>query len=268
MLLPTPPHILWKAPKDGPNVVWIPGRGGTSWSLLPLVTRMRRGTHLVLDHHSSKGYKLLEESNLGLIQAMALNIVETCRKYFDTYHLAGISMGGLVAQEIAISHPEDLQSLHLLCTVTGGGGNRTNFVTEYCLQEWSTKPLPHEDPILKALQPCVGEDCLEKTYFKNFYSHTLLTPIPPTGSVLGYQWQALYQYSSRDGLKNIQLPTFCYHGSQDRVIDPGEMEFIHQQISDSRFFEYPSGHLFFLEFWKEFLSDLNGNIDSIPLKSS
>jgi len=40
---------------------------------------------------------------------------------WDKFHLAGVSLGGMIAQHVALNHPENILSLTLLCTRLEGG---------------------------------------------------------------------------------------------------------------------------------------------------
>ena len=55
----------------------------------------------------------LADDAAGLLEALAL----------DSVHVLGISMGGMIAQELALAHPERVRTLTLGCTYCGGPGS-------------------------------------------------------------------------------------------------------------------------------------------------
>jgi len=50
---------------------------------------------------------------------------------WDRCHVLGISFGGMVAQELAIRHPERVERLVLACSSSGGGGGASAPLHEY-----------------------------------------------------------------------------------------------------------------------------------------
>ena len=126
-------------------------------------------------------------------------------------HVYGMSMGGLIAQDLAIRYPERVLSLVLGATYAGG------------------PPLSRAVRLLPLLLSEKGpEDLLRAT--APFLS---ATPIPATADrfpghgraprnkrALRRQLAAQMRYSSMRRLHMIQQPTLVMHGEKDRLISP------------------------------------------------
>src|SRR5215472_14787433 len=55
---------------------------------------------------------------------------------WESCRVAGVSFGGMVAQEFAVTHPQRVERLALACTSAGGGGGPPT----RCKSCWSSRP--------------------------------------------------------------------------------------------------------------------------------
>src|ERR1039458_1291064 len=108
----------------GPPLLMIMGMSGTalSWGesfLQPL----RQDFETIVYDHRGVGESSPMEAPFTIAQlaedaAALLDALE-----IDSAHVVGISMGGMVAQELALAHPARLRTLTLGCTYSGGEGS-------------------------------------------------------------------------------------------------------------------------------------------------
>src|SRR3954454_2143417 len=109
----------------GEPLLLIQGMSGThlSWGE-PFVADLEREFAVVAYDHRGIGrsdpvsapFSIadLADDAAGLLDALG----------WDTAHVLGISMGGMVAQELILRHPERVRTLALGCTYCGGPGSQ------------------------------------------------------------------------------------------------------------------------------------------------
>lgn len=136
-------------------------------------------------------------------------------------HIMGISLGGMVAQELAIGHPERVDKLVLGCSYAGGPG--------------STLAAPGPMRMLEAMNTRDVDLAIRTAYeanlsqgfrddaarFEPFRSASLAVPVPvPT--VLR-QAQAAFVHDTSPRLAKVTAPTLVLHGTADDmlVVDNG-----------------------------------------------
>jgi 3-oxoadipate enol-lactonase len=104
---------------DGPPVLLVQGVGviGNGWR--PQIDGLKdRFTLIAIDN---RGIGQSTTDAPITVEAMAADAVAVAdAEGIDRFHLAGHSMGGLIAQEIALSHRPRVLSLSLLCTFLRG----------------------------------------------------------------------------------------------------------------------------------------------------
>ncbi len=167
----------------------------------------------------------------------------------DKAHILGLSLGGMVAQEIAISYPHRVDKLVLCCTFSS--------------------PEMHDDTpdvirnIIEVESTGVDSASIDcRQYVRSFISLTfnkwpyrmfgnLLSRfgIRPT-HVRGYLGQigAARDYETKSRLHLIHAPTLVITGTEDKLVAPRYSEMIASRISHARLVKVRNGsHAFFIE---------------------
>jgi pimeloyl-ACP methyl ester carboxylesterase len=173
-------------------------------------------------------------------------------------HVLGISMGGMIAQEIAISYPERVEKLVLVCTNSGGK------------QQALDRP-----EIIKVLgAPRQGDMPIEqmaREYLRLLYSPEFIashpekveefvrvyTANPPQEHGFVGQLQAVLKWDSSSRLYRIKCPTLVLTGDEDVLVPAEESVSLAERITDARLIVYPGvGHGIFGQITEQATRDI------------
>ena len=134
----------------------------------------------------------------------------------DSYHLIGMSMGGAIAQEMALIAPERLRTLTLVVTFAGGG----NWATERSRLWAEIRGLIDHETHLDWLQ-LFG---LSEQFFEDpdrvAYSKQLMraNPHPQSTEAFQRQIEASGRHETRDRLATISVPTHVIGAEHDTLV--------------------------------------------------
>ncbi|HBB34952.1 MAG TPA: alpha/beta hydrolase [Cyanobacteria bacterium UBA8803] len=170
-------------------------------------------------------YRVLRFDNRGMGQSEAPNTPYSIKQMatdaaalldylsIERVHIAGHSMGGQIAQELALAHPEKIQSLILLSSWAKGDekfnsliklfGDLTDKI-EGKLYQRVLLPWLFTDAFYSTPRAMVQLIYLIENY-----------PFPPTPHGLYYQTQAILGSDTSDRLTNIHCPTLVIVGKED-----------------------------------------------------
>ncbi|MCJ8346893.1 alpha/beta hydrolase [bacterium] len=236
------------------SFVWFPGWGGNSYGLLPIVERLSSGMHYLIDPKSSD----LENLNITDWVKEAFSKLPSGRKW----HVMGFSMGGLLAQEFAKLFSSHVKSLHLLCTNTGAKDNPMALRPE-TLTRWFSTAKELSDPLERILRVCFTEESIQNGTYDQYISYLRQDENPVSPKITRAQHLTVLQYSSRDFIKSIILPTFVYVGKHDQVVPREASLELYNSIDGARLIELDGGHFCILEKVKDFENYLIQAIQSI-----
>jgi 3-oxoadipate enol-lactonase len=179
----------------------------------------------------------LADDAAGLLDALDL----------DSAHVLGISMGGMVAQELVLRHPQRVRTLTLGCTYAGGPGSR--LTAPEVVQEIATSALSgdREWAIRVGFEVNLSEAFrAHEDRFAAF--HEMATTHPTAVEVIMLQAQAIQSHDTSARLGEIIAPTLVVHGTADRMLDVSNGELIASRIPGARLEILEGvGHMFWWE---------------------
>jgi len=233
---------------SGPPLLLIMGMSGTTlhWGEAFLAELRREFEVITYDHrgvgastrlHGALTIRQLADDAAGLLEALGV----------ESAHVLGISMGGMVAQELALAHPQRVRTLTLGCTYCGGPDS-------------SLSPHGVRERLAEAMLSGDRERALRTAWEVNVsaqmaadaqaYARFLeiakrrAVAVP----VIMAQMQASLAHDTSARLHGLTLPVLIVHGSADQMLPVANAHLIHSLIGGSRVEILDGvGHLFFWE---------------------
>jgi 3-oxoadipate enol-lactonase len=230
-----------------PWLVLIQGMGFDRAGWEPVQRKLRRHFRLVLADNRGFG---LSDRPAGLfgVAAMAGDIVAVLDAAgIRRAHVMGASLGGMVAQELAITHAEQVDGLVLACTAPG----------------WPfAYPMPQAAVRLILVTAVIRAEVARRRHTENALSARtvqhhpelvdrlleLQDSQPADPRALAAQAAAGALYAGRLRQARIRARTLVLHGGADTVVDPRNGKLLADRIPDARLVTFPElGHLLFWE---------------------
>jgi 3-oxoadipate enol-lactonase len=134
----------------------------------------------------------------------------------DSFHLVGLSMGGAIAQELALAAPERVRTL-TLCVTFGGGGRWARDHARGWAQR--TAGRTREDALDELLLLCLSERTYENEGLVDFLKAQMLAnPHPQQPEAFVRQLTATSQHEARERLGQLSMPVHVIGAEYDILL--------------------------------------------------
>ncbi len=241
-------QLSYERTGSGPPLLAIMGMSGTrlSWGE-PFLGSLRESFEVIAYDHRGVGESSRMEApftiaDLARDATGLLDVLE-----LDSAHVLGISMGGMVAQELALAHPERIRTLALGCTYCGGPGSSlaSPAVAQRLVE--SLRSGDRASALRTGWEICISPRFRDDPELYDAYL-ARAQQRPVARDVILAQMQAIAVHDTSARLSGLEPPTLIVHGSADDLIPvqnahviAGHMPHARLEILDG------AGHLFFWE---------------------
>ncbi|MFA6431232.1 MAG: alpha/beta hydrolase [Candidatus Margulisiibacteriota bacterium] len=165
----------------------------------------------------------LADEALGLLDKLGI----------EKTHLIGHSMGGYIAQEIAINHPERVNKLILEGTAPASSSRNNALFSEF------SKNLRKKESMEKWIKSWSTWLFSPKTFasgkfVENFIKQGAKYPYPASAAGFKAQTEAMAKFDSSSRLSAIKAKTLIIEGEDDILIRPEEAQVLVKMIPKSK----------------------------------
>jgi pimeloyl-ACP methyl ester carboxylesterase len=242
---------------SGRPLVMIMGLGGTMGSWDPTF----------LDGLAAGGHRIVLLDNEGVGKTTALKGPLTIRRMGDTTagliarlklkrpDVAGWSMGGMIAQSLAVRHPRSVRKLVLMATAPGDGKGAAP--TPDALKALSSGDVSAALGLIFPADQTAARD----TYVKDILMRHPFEGVAPAAQTLKQTAASGAWLLSQDPdgrrVARLRLPTLIGGGELDPLLPVANQRHLHDMIEGSQLVTYPdASHGFLFQDQAEFLPKL------------
>jgi pimeloyl-ACP methyl ester carboxylesterase len=229
--------VYYEHEGTGPRLLFLNGSGATLETVAPLLGRFQERFELLAHDQRGLGRTSIpdEPASMQDYAADALALVDHVG--WDRFRVVGISFGGMVAQELAVTTPGRVERLALLCT-SPGGPDAASYPLHELLDGGATPTIVDS----RFTPEWLAEHPIDAFIADGFVAHF---GAADPGFVL--QLGARSQHDVVDRLHRITCPTFVAAGTYDGIAPLPNSEVIVARVPSAELHVYEGGHLFVVQ---------------------
>jgi 3-oxoadipate enol-lactonase len=232
---------------QGPRLLYCNGSGATLATVRPLLDVLAGSFDLLAFDQRGLGASSLPGGDYTMADLAADVAGLLDHVGWDRCHLSGLSFGGMVAQEVAVTWPERVDRLALLATSPGGDH------ASYPLEELADLPAAERGRRSLVLADRRWTPDWLATHPEDAALLETLAAAQPAEETARQRAGRLAQLRARAGhdvldrLGRITAPTFVASGAFDGIAPVANGEAIAARIPDATLHVYQGGHMFLLQ---------------------
>lgn len=239
-------HIAYEVAGEGHPLVLISGVGYGSWFWHKIVPPLAAHFRVItFDNRGAGGSskpdgpyttQMMAADTAGLLDT--LGVRRAC--------VMGHSLGGFIAQELALARPDLVERL-ILASTTYGGPNVIP-ITPEALEVLTKREGDPVELVKRGIRVACAPGFAERNpaVVQELLEYRLTNPVPPPQYQAQVMAGATHNAESRIG--QITCPVLVLFGEHDRVVPPGNAELLAAKLPNAQIKILPGvGHIFPIE---------------------
>jgi pimeloyl-ACP methyl ester carboxylesterase len=242
-------QLHWESFGEGPAVLLVAGQGMTVdgwWATTPILSRSMRV--IAFDHRDSgRSSRSNWHYTVAQMAGDAVAVLDAAGE--ERAHVYGISLGSLVAQEVALRHPDRVNALVLGSSSAGGFAAYkpapSSFAQTFLIRAgfmgpeeagWASVPYTYAERTRRLHPERIAADIAHRTS-----SHP-----EPRGYL--HQAIAVASHDAYDRLNQIAAPTLVVHGEEDVFVPPANALVLAERIAGAQLRLWPhAAHMYTID---------------------
>ncbi len=241
-------EIYWESHGEGKPLLLISGVTGGTWSWEESVAAWSPPFRAIVFDNIGAGLSSMPDRPYQIAEMAdhAAAVLDAAKE--ERAFVVGFSMGGMIAQELALNYPDRVSGLVLGCTHCGGS-ERVPPNPEVIQRFVSNQGLSPEEIVEKNLTLLVTPEFLQSgaESLQRYRERQVQAPRQPDYA-LQRQLEAIRGFDSCDRIGNIQSPTLILTADRDLLVPPENGRLLASRIYGAELQPFTNaGHLIYLE---------------------
>jgi pimeloyl-ACP methyl ester carboxylesterase len=224
--------LYYEVHGEGEPLLCVMGLAANTLAWIPQIRAFSSKHKLVIFDNRDVGQSSMADGPYGVADFAADTLALADGLELDSFHLLGVSMGGAIAQEMALAASERIRTLTLAVTFSRGGawGHKLSEVWGARRQK-ITREEHVDELMLLTLTRDYFEDAEGVAYIRRMM---LADPNPQPPEAFARQLHASSHHDTQDRLSSLSMPVHVIGAEYDILVPVWESEALAELIPDSK----------------------------------
>jgi 3-oxoadipate enol-lactonase len=238
--------VYYEISGEGPPLLFLNGSGATIAAVRPLLRSFAKHFQVAIADYRGMGRTGVPETAYTMpdLASDAIELVDQLG--WERFNLVGVSFGGMVAQELAVSMSQRIHRLVLVCTSSGGAGGAS-----YPLHELAG--LPPDQRAARSMHlvdtrftpEWLAAHPKDRALLEQMAQRRIEESTGAAARGAELQLRARAGHDVFDRLPRITCPTLVASGRFDGIAPPENGAAIAARVPAAEVRRYDGGHAFF-----------------------